>query len=222
MGIGSLTGKAVFVKFFAPWCGHCKSMAGDWSQLAEELEDSNDIVIAEADCTSDTIGSICKENGVQGFPTLKYGDITNLSDYSGGRDFASLYEFAQENLKASCSPVNLELCDGAEKAEIEKFMAMSDSEIAELIAGVDKVIANEDAKLEAEVEKLSAKYDDMSEEYEAQQDKKKAELDYKLISTIYKMKAPPEADDDDDDMIDEDYDDDDFEDDDDDDDDDFE
>ena len=63
------SGKTVFIKFMAPWCGHCKKLAPTWAQL---MEMEPDAVVAKVDCTGPA-KNICDEHGVKGCPTLKSG-----------------------------------------------------------------------------------------------------------------------------------------------------
>ena len=90
-----------------------------WDKLMDAFADSKTALVGDVDCTA-AGKPLCDSNGVQGFPTIKWGDPSALEDYQGGRDFDALKKFADENLKPMCSPSNIDLCDDDKKAEIKK------------------------------------------------------------------------------------------------------
>jgi len=84
--------KSVFLKVYAPWCGHCKKLAPIWDELATEYAAKEDVVLAKLDYTENEH----KDLTVTGFPTIFWygkGEGVAAETYSGGRDFASLKEF---------------------------------------------------------------------------------------------------------------------------------
>merc|ERR1711935_140495 len=85
--------KNVFVEFYAPWCGHCKSLAPIWDKLGEEFEKDDSVVIAKMDSTANEADGV----NVKSFPTLKLWkkDTNALVDYSGARDFETLANFVR-------------------------------------------------------------------------------------------------------------------------------
>eukprot|EP00766_Chilomastix_caulleryi_P005668 gnl/Chilomastix_caulleri/7281.p1 GENE.gnl/Chilomastix_caulleri/7281~~gnl/Chilomastix_caulleri/7281.p1 ORF type:complete len:60 (+),score=21.45 gnl/Chilomastix_caulleri/7281:171-350(+) len=54
------------VKFFAPWCGHCRNLAPIYEELSTDVEG---VEIAEVDCT--VYQDICRDQGIRGYPTVK-------------------------------------------------------------------------------------------------------------------------------------------------------
>jgi len=117
-----------------------------WDQLMEEYKDSTTSLVADVDCTTEG-KDLCETHGVQGFPTIKYGDPDEMKDYSGGRDFDSLKSFAESNLGPQCGPgENYNLCSDKVKAKIDKFSAMTADELQ---AKLDKTLekANVDVPL---------------------------------------------------------------------------
>merc|ERR1711920_1171086 len=101
----------------------------DWDKLMEEFKDHKTALIADVDCTAEG-KSLCETVGVQGFPTIKWGDPNALEDYNGERTYDALKKFAKENLKPLCGPANLDLCSDEKKAEINALQALSSADLA--------------------------------------------------------------------------------------------
>eukprot|EP00927_Polykrikos_kofoidii_P056540 TRINITY_DN5063_c0_g1_i1.p1 TRINITY_DN5063_c0_g1~~TRINITY_DN5063_c0_g1_i1.p1 ORF type:complete len:244 (+),score=52.22 TRINITY_DN5063_c0_g1_i1:79-732(+) len=160
----AVSGKTVFVKFFSPWCGHCKKMKPDWDKLMGSFKDHASTLIADVDCTTGG-KALCSEMGVQGYPTIKFGDPSDLQDYKGGRDYASLSKFASE-LGPQCSPANIDLCDDEKKTQITEFLALGADKRKDMIKEKEDELAKIEADFKAFVEGLQKQYSDASEKKE--------------------------------------------------------
>lgn len=87
-----------FVKFFAPWCGHCQRMAPAWDQLAKSFEDDEQVSIGRVDCTLDR--DLCETHGVRGYPTLLvFINGEKEEKYQGSREFQELFAFITKTAK---------------------------------------------------------------------------------------------------------------------------
>ena len=89
------TKKDVLVKFYAPWCSHCKSFAKTYNELAKKLKNNENIVIAEIDATANEVeGEI-----INSFPTLKLypgGEKSQPILYEGERNLNDMMDFIKK------------------------------------------------------------------------------------------------------------------------------
>lgn len=87
-----------FVKFYAPWCGHCKKLAPAWEELGNAFKDDASVTIAKSDCTVQK--DLCSKHGVRGYPTLLAFVNGVTTKFEGGRDIKELSEFVKSKKPA--------------------------------------------------------------------------------------------------------------------------
>merc|ERR1712093_283414 len=151
----------------------------------DDYKDSPSALIADVDCTTGG-QSLCEKHGVRGYPSIKWGDPSNLEDYNGGRDFNALKKFADENLGPTCGPDNLDLCDEDSKKMIGKFQKMDIDELEEKIGDFDKKIKKIEDEGQKKVDKLQSKIRELNEKIESENKKK----DDKLSKESKKLGLP--------------------------------
>ncbi|KAH6978620.1 thioredoxin-like protein [Fusarium venenatum] len=62
----------VLVAFTAPWCGHCKTLAPTWEDLAATFAHDKNVVIAKVDAEAPNSKATAEEQGVKSYPTIKW------------------------------------------------------------------------------------------------------------------------------------------------------
>lgn len=87
--------KPAFVEFFAPWCGHCKSLAPEYELVATAYKGLGAHV---ASVDADAHRELGQRFGVTGFPTLKYFPAGSIEGetYTGGRTGADIVNFLNQ------------------------------------------------------------------------------------------------------------------------------
>eukprot|EP00127_Corallochytrium_limacisporum_P002473 Clim_evm30s128 gene=Clim_evmTU30s128 len=88
--------EAWMVEFYAPWCGHCKTLAPEWAKAADELVHSG-VKLGAVDATVES--GLASQFGVQGYPTIKVfrpGKKSGAEDYNGARTANDIVAFASE------------------------------------------------------------------------------------------------------------------------------
>ncbi|CAK7205769.1 hypothetical protein SEUCBS139899_008548 [Sporothrix eucalyptigena] len=90
----TMTQDTWFIKFYAPWCHHCKAMAANWEQLAKEMEGK--LNIGEVNCEKEK--GLCKDVRVHGYPTIVLFRGGERVDYDGLRGLGDFVSYANKAL----------------------------------------------------------------------------------------------------------------------------
>ena len=168
-------------------------MAEDWSDLADDYGDNDDIVIAKVDCTKNTKlvnnRPLCEELGVKGFPTLLYGDVGDLKEHLGQREIGDLRDVVEDHLtKPLCGVAHPELCGAQKKRQIEELTAGGLEAVDAKIKRAEDTLQSLETRKKETVDQLRKKYSEaLRKKNQEKQDLEEAS-NLALMKQILKMK----------------------------------
>nr|WNZ75821.1 protein disulfide-isomerase precursor [Trichoderma harzianum] len=127
----------VLAEFFAPWCGHCKALAPEYEEAATTLKEKN-IKLAKVDCVDEA--DLCKDHGVEGYPTLKvFRGLDIVSPYTGPRKADGITSYMVKQSLPAVSVLTkdtLEEFKTADKVVLVAYIASDDKASNETFTAV--------------------------------------------------------------------------------------
>ncbi len=101
----NIVGKNFLIKFFAPWCKHCKMLGPVFFELGEVLRMRSSYHVGTVDCTTEY--ELCRRFEIHGYPTMVHVTQDGLSRrYMRGRDAPVMASYlADKSMHALGSPI---------------------------------------------------------------------------------------------------------------------
>ena len=120
-----------FIKFYAPWCHHCRSLAPSWSQMSKELQ--GELNIGEVNCEVEV--RLCKDVRVKAYPTIHFFRGGERVEYDGLRGLGDLVSYAKKAL---------DIGNGVKYVDAAAFKQMEETEEVIFLYFYDHATTSED------------------------------------------------------------------------------